>query len=97
MAKKWVKYSDRRSKGKKTGVVLVDKQSGDTRTLLNPHGKYKKYSHELSTGKRFTNACVEKVDKQGKPVRLSKAQRAFRAWYKTAVIDSTRAYKAKNK
>ncbi len=41
MAKKWVKYSDRRSKGKKTGVVLVDKQSGDTRTLLNPHGKYK--------------------------------------------------------
>lgn len=93
----WVKISIRTAHGKKTGVVLANKQTGVERTLLNGHGKYQKYNYELKTNKRVTNSGQPKLNKQGNQLSLSRSQRAFRAGYKSAVIDRTKAYNAKKK
>ena len=93
----WVKVCNRTAHGKKTGVVLANKHTGVERTLLNGHGKYQKYNYELETNKRVTNSGKPKLSKQGNQLSLSRSQRAFRAGYKSAVIDRTKAYNAKKK
>lgn len=93
---KWIKVRDKRLKdGSKGGAVVANRKTGEQRTLLNPHGKYQKYNYELSAGQHVTNDGVKKVDKKGKPITLSDGQRAYRAGYKSAIIDSAKAYNAK--
>lgn len=98
MAKKWEKVKDCVVKGKKTGVVVREESSGKTRTLLNSHGKYAKATAELESGVRMTNEGKIKVDeKTGKPQTLTSEEKAYRAGYRSAMIDQAKAYNAKNK
>ncbi len=97
MAKKWLKIKDRISKGKKTGVVLQKQGSEETRSLLNPHGKYLKATAELNAGVKMTNDGKIKVDKTtGKQQTLTSEERAYRAGYRSAMIDQAKAHNAKN-
>lgn len=96
MAKKWEKVRDRRSGGKKTGVVLANTQTGEQRTLLNPNGKYKKAQRELKRGIKFTNDGQMKMNREGKPIRLNEYEKTWRKAYCAAIIDQTKAYNAKN-
>ena len=95
MAKsKWQKKGVRTVKGKKTGTVVFNTETGESRVLLNPHGKYQKAVKELETGKRYTNDGKVKKDKNGKEMKLTKCQRAFRAGQRSMVIEQTKAFKA---
>ncbi len=80
----------------KQGVELVNTKTGSNFTLLNPSGKGKKYSKELKTNKSYTNDGRVKLNDKGKPLSLTKQQRAFRAGYLQARTDAAKAYKAKN-
>ncbi len=95
MAKKWEKVKDRVSKGKKTGVVVQKKGTDVKRTLLNPHGKYAKATAELQSGVRMTNEGEIKVDDFGNPQTLTPEQIAYRAGYRSAMIDQAKAFNAK--
>lgn len=96
MAKsQWQSVRVRRGRGgKKIGVEVVNKNTGESRVLLNPHGKYSKYSAELNKNIRYTNDFSVKRNKAGKPMKLTKAQRSYRAGYRSAVIDQTKAFNA---
>ncbi len=96
MAKDWQKVRDRKSGGKKTGVVIENRKTGEQRTLLNSHGKYQKAKLELERGVKYTNDGQVKTNKKGEPMRLSDAERAYRGGYKAALIDQAKAYNAKN-
>lgn len=89
----WKKTGERKARGKKTGVVITNTKTGQVKVLLNPHGKYQKYTVELSNKKRYTNDGKVKISRSGKPQKLSKAQQAYRAGYRSAIIDQTAAYK----
>ncbi len=94
---KWSKVGPVKGrKGKQIGTKVRDNRTGEERTLLNPHGKYSKATTELQQGVRMTNTGEIKRNKDGAPLTLSKEQRAYRAGYRSAVIDQTKAYKAKH-
>lgn len=76
--------------------VKIDTADGKKIALLTPTGKGAKFSQEIRTGTRYTNYGVQKVNANGNPVRLTKAQRAYRAGYLDHGKDSARAYNAKN-
>lgn len=76
--------------------VKIDTADGKKIALLTPTGKGAKFSQEIRTGTRYTNYGVQKVNTNGNPVRLTKAQRAYRAGYLDHGKDSARAYNAKN-
>ena len=92
--KDWKKVNVRKSKGKVTGTVVQNAKTGKTVTLLNPHGKYGKATVELQTGERRTNDGKVKTDKNGNVMHLTKEQKAYRAGYRSAIIDQTKAFKA---
>lgn len=96
MAKKWEKVRDCRFGGKKTGVVLANTQTGEQRTLLNSHGKYKKYQLELREGIKYTNDGQIKRNKKGEPIKLRDAEISYRNGYDAALIDQAKAFNAKN-
>ena len=60
--------------------------------LLNPSEKAGKYARELKENKRYTNDMHCKKDKNGKSIKLTKEQRAFRAGYLTHSSDSNKAF-----
>lgn len=80
----------------KQGVVLVNTETGEKRTLLNPSGRGQKYAKELKTGIAYTNDGSVKTDNKGISKTLNKVQRSFRAGYLQARKDIAKAYKAKN-
>ena len=95
MAKKWsIVGSVKGRGGKHIGTRVRNNSTGKTRTLLNPHGKYGKATVELKQGVRMTNEGEIKRDRYGKLLTLTKGQRAYRAGYRSAVIDQTKAYNA---
>ena len=81
---------------RKNGVHLVNTEDGRKHTVLNPSGKAAKYAKELKDGKRITNSGSSKLDENGKQLKLTKRQRAFRAGYLEARKDEAKAYKAKH-
>lgn len=92
---KWNKIRDRKAKGKKTGVVVQKEGSDKQVTLLNPHGKFNKATEELKQGVHLTNEGEVKCDKQtGEVMKLTSEEKAFRNGYRSAMIDSARAYNA---
>lgn len=95
MAKKWTKVKDRVRGGKKTGVIVLNKSTGEQRTLLNSHGKYQKYQYELEKGVKVTNDGQVKRDKQGRPIRLRAGEEAYRHGYRSALIDQAKAYNSR--
>lgn len=62
--------------------------------LLNPAEKSRKYSIELKHKKALTNDGKRKMDKNGKQIKLTKEQLAFRAGFLTAMSDSQKAFKS---
>lgn len=60
---------------------------GNVFVLLTPAGKTAKAAEELRRGVRLTNDLVEKKNEAGKPMKLTKAQRSYRA----GVLDQARA------
>lgn len=95
MAKsKWHKCGEQIEKGKATGICVKNDETKQVRVLLTPHGRYQKAVKELETGKRYTNDGKVKKDKNGKEMKLTKCQRAFRAGQRSMVIEQTKAFKA---
>lgn len=90
------KVKTKSGKSVKLGTQFANKD-GETKVLLNPAGKGVKYSVELKNGKRYTNKGEPKRDRSGKPMKLSKAQRAFRAGYLQSRKDGAKAYKGVKK
>ncbi len=66
-------------------------------TLLNPAEKGKKAAKELKTGKRYTNDGTPKRGRNGQPLKVTKAGKAWRSGYLSARKDNAEAYKAKRK
>ena len=77
-------------------------KKGKDITLLTPSEKGAKFAHELRTGERVTNAGEQKLDENGKPIKIGKKTardlqaRAYRAGYLDAQKDSAKAFKKKN-
>ena len=71
---------------------IVKTRSGKTIRLLSPAEKGKKAAYELKKGIRFTNMGKPKQNPDGSPMRLNKAQRAYRAGYLNARKDNAKAY-----
>ncbi|MCD7728691.1 MAG: hypothetical protein LUI60_02100 [Clostridia bacterium] len=68
----------------------------DTETvLLNPYGKADKYWYELRKGIRTTNEGTHKEGRDGKDIKLTEGQRAYRSGYIDSQNDNAKAYKAK--
>lgn len=93
--KKWNTVGPKRGVGGKTvGTVVVNKETGEQKTLLTPHGKYAKFSKELELNQHLTN------DGQKKTVRgrntLSKAEKAYRSGYIACIIEQTKAYNSQH-
>lgn len=93
---KWDKVKPVNKNGKQIGTRVRNNETGKELTLLNPHGKYDKITLELQDGVRMTNEGEIKKDKNGAPLRLTDEQKAFRAGYRSAVIDQTKAYNSKH-
>lgn len=67
------------------------------RVLLNPSEKGKKYAYELKHKTAITNDGHFKLDKNGKKIKLTKEQLAYRSGYLTHSSDSCKCYNALNK
>lgn len=82
------------SKDKKR--VFLEASDGTRRTLLTPTGKNAKFKAELENGVRITNDYKRKKDKDGKPMKLSKAAKAYRHGYRKALGELSAIYKKKS-
>ena len=74
-------------------AVKIKNKNGKTITLLNPSEKLMKFSRELKRGVRETNDRKFKLDKNGKAMRLTDDQKAYRAGYIAHAKDSAGVYK----
>ncbi len=75
-------------------AVKVKSKSGKTVTLLNPSEKGSKYARELKENYKRTNALSFKLDKDGKGMKLTDVERAYRSGYLDAQKDSAKCYNA---
>lgn len=64
--------------------------------LLNPAEKSRKYSIEMKHKKALTNDGHRKFDENGKQIKLTNEQLAYRAGYLTACSDSQKCFKSKH-
>lgn len=64
--------------------------------LLNPAEKSRKYAIEMKHKKCLTNDGKRKFGKNGKQIKLTDTQLAFRAGYLSAMSDSQKAFKSKH-
>lgn len=77
-------------------AVVVQNRQGNDVVLLNPAEKGLKYSLELKHKKALTNTGRRKMGKDGKQVKLTNEQLAFRSGYLQAQKDSAKAFKSKH-
>ena len=73
--------------------VLTNK-NGKKIYLLNPNEKARKYLAELKVGSTLTNMIESKLI-NGKLIRLSKEDKAYRVGYLNARKDNSKAYMSK--
>ncbi len=73
--------------------VLTNK-NGKKIYLLNPDEKARKYLAELKVGSKLTNMIEPKLE-NGKLIRLSKKDKAYRIGYLNARKDNSKAYMSK--
>ena len=76
-------------------AVTVKNRRGKKVVLLNPQEKRNKYFDELANDVALTNNKHLKTKRNGKPKRLTDAQKAYRSGYIQAQNDSAKCYKAK--
>ena len=74
--------------------TTITKEDGTVVTLLNPHLKNKKYFKENKKGIKYTNAGKVKKNENGKAIKLSDTEKAWRSGYNKAMSDSAKCYKA---
>lgn len=67
------------------------------RVFLNPSEKGKKYAYELKHKTAITNDGQFKLDNNGKKIKLTKEQLAFRSGYLTHSSDSSKCFNALRK
>ena len=91
MAKKWKTVS----KSKKR-VIVERKSDGKRKTLLTPTGKVAKFKAEIENDVRITNDGKRKKTDRGSPMKLTKAQKAYRKGYINALGEQSAIYKKKN-
>lgn len=91
-----IKLRQRGKTAKEIIMATIIKKNGKNITLLNPSEKGRKYADELRNGVRQRNDGLLKTDPVlGRPVRLTKEQRSYRAGYLDAQKDSAKAYNAR--
>ncbi len=78
-------------------VVVFNKSKRKNVTLLNPAEKGRKFSAELKAGIHATNDGRIKKGKNGKSIRLSDTQKAYRAGYLASRSDNAKCFKANKK
>ena len=88
MAKKWKTIS--RSKKR---VVVERKSDGKRKTLLTSSGKVAKYKAEIANNARITNDGKRKKTNHGAPMKLTKAQKAYRVGFINALGEQAAIYK----
>lgn len=76
------------------GTRIVDSDNV-TKTLLTPAGKTAKAVLELRSGVRMTNDGQVKMNKNGTPQKLTKAQKAYRRGRVDQARDSAKCFNAK--
>ena len=76
-------------------AVTVKNRRGKKVVLLNPQEKRNKFFDELSNNVALTNDNHLKTKRNGKPKRLTDAQKAYRSGYIQAQNDSAACYKAR--
>ena len=76
---------------------VIKTKKGKEVVLLNPAEKAQKFIDELVNNTKITNDGHLKFDKNGKPVKLTQSERAFRSGYLASRKDSAKAYKSKHK
>lgn len=90
MAKKWKTVS---KDGKR---VIVERESdGKRKVLLTPTGKCAKFKKELENNVRITNFGKRKKTDDGKPMTLTRAQKAYRKGFIKALGEQAAIYKKK--
>lgn len=72
--------------------IIVETKSGKKVRLLTPDQKGAKAAVELKKGVKLTNFGQVKRDENGHPIKLTKAQRSYRAGYLNARSDNAKAY-----
>ncbi len=77
-------------------AVVVTGKNGQDIVLLNPSEKSLKYTMELRHKKALTNLGKRKLDENGKQIKLTKEQLAYRAGYLGRQKDTNKAFKAKH-
>lgn len=66
------------------------------KVLLDPSEKGTKAFEELTQNVKLTNEGYIKFDKNGKPQKLTKEEKAWRSGYLAAQKDSRKVYNAKH-
>ena len=92
MAKKWKTVS----KDKKR-VVVERTSDGKKKTFLTPTGKVAKFKAEIANNARITNDGKRKKTDSGAPMKLTKAQKAYRKGYIQALGEQSAIYNKKHK
>lgn len=64
--------------------------------LLNPAERAQKFSIEMRHKRALTNTGKRKYDSNGRPIRLTKEQLAYRAGYLAHCKDSNKAFRSKH-
>ena len=64
--------------------------------LLNPNERAGKFAKEIKQKKAYTNDGYRKLNDNGKQIKLTKEQLAFRAGYLAHATDSQKAFKSKH-
>lgn len=77
-------------------AVVVTGKRGQKVTLLNPAKKGGKYACEMKNKHAITNDKKRKFDENGKTLKLTREQLAYRAGYLACAKDSNRCYIAKH-
>ena len=75
-------------------MKVVTNKNGRKICLLNPDEKARKYLAELKIGSKLTNMIEPKLE-NGKLIRLSKKDKAYRIGYSNARKDNSKAYMSK--
>ena len=76
--------------------TYVEDASGKQKTLLTPHGRFKKYKYEVDNDIRMTNDGKQKLDKDGNTQALTAEQKAYRHGYMSALGEQAAIHKKKN-
>ena len=93
------KYVAPSAKGKGIYImaVFLKNKKGRDVVLLNPAEKARKFADELGNGVKQTNTGMIKFGKDGRPVKLTDTEKAFRSGYLNARKDSAKVFKSKNR